>query len=286
MADQKMIRLSQAARKLNVGITTLAEELVKQGFKVDAKPNTKITTEQYDMLEREFAESIAAKQEASSLSIGGSLPTPEPTAKKEPVEPKEEPSNEKVEEPQAPEKTETSSTAEDKAPEEEPPTISAKLPGLKVVDKIDLDQGKKKKKPESETPKEVEEVSSVLESVKSSDFYSPTNQTIFEAMKDLFDSGKPIDSVTVSETVFKDNKNTTSLKTSSIARLIENVPSSANFERYIEIVLEHSNRRCLSVSGVVLHIRHSSLSITFSNFKQEIIIADMNLLVIGKFRTW
>ena len=37
----------------------------------------------------------------------------------------------------------------------------------------------------------------LMESVKSSDFYSPTNQTIFEAMKDLFDSGKPIDSVTV-----------------------------------------------------------------------------------------
>ena len=28
----------------------------------------------------------------------------------------------------------------------------------------------------------------LMESVKSSDFYSPTNQTIFEAMKDLFDS--------------------------------------------------------------------------------------------------
>ena len=90
----------------------------------------------------------------------------------------------------------------------------------------------------------------LMEAVKPSDFYSPTNQTIFEAMKDLFDSGRPIDSVTVSETVFKDKKNTTSLKTSSIARLIENVPSSANFERYIEIVLEHSHRRkLLKASG-------------------------------------
>ena len=40
----------------------------------------------------------------------------------------------------------------------------------------------------------------LMEAVKPSDFYSPTNQTIFEAMKDLFDSGRPIDSVTVSET--------------------------------------------------------------------------------------
>ena len=87
--------------------------------------------------------------------------------------------------------------------------------------------------------------SRLMEEIKSNDFYSPTNQTIFEAMKELFDSGKPIDTVTVSEVVFKDKKNTTSLKTSSIARLVENVPSSANFERYIEIVQEQSNRRKL-----------------------------------------
>ena len=87
--------------------------------------------------------------------------------------------------------------------------------------------------------------SRLMEEIKSNDFYSPTNQTIFEAMKELFDSGKPIDTVTVSEVVFKDKKNTTSLKTSSIARLVDNVPSSANFERYIEIVQEQSNRRKL-----------------------------------------
>lgn len=88
-----------------------------------------------------------------------------------------------------------------------------------------------------------------MESVKPGDFYSPNNEKIFDAMKELFDSGKPIDSVTVSEIVFK-NKNTTSLNASYIARLVENVPSSANFERYIEIVLEHSNRRkLLKASG-------------------------------------
>ena len=87
--------------------------------------------------------------------------------------------------------------------------------------------------------------SRLMEEIKSNDFYSPTNQTIFEAMKELFDSGKPIDTLTVTEVVFKDKKNTTSLKTSSIARLVDNVPSSANFERYIEIVQEQSNRRKL-----------------------------------------
>ena len=89
----------------------------------------------------------------------------------------------------------------------------------------------------------------LMEAVKPGDFYSPNNEKIFDAMKELFDSRKPIDSVTVSEIVFK-SKNTTSLNASYIARLVENVPSSANFERYIEIVLEHSNRRkLLKASG-------------------------------------
>ena len=93
-------------------------------------------------------------------------------------------------------------------------------------------------------------VSRLMEEVRPADFYSPSNQTVDEAMKGLFDTGKPIDTVTVSELIFKDSKNSTSINASYIARLVDNVPSSANFERYIEIVLEHSHRRkLLKASG-------------------------------------
>tara|TARA_B100001109_G_scaffold100756_1_gene82174 strand:- start:9452 stop:10813 length:1362 start_codon:yes stop_codon:yes gene_type:complete len=93
-------------------------------------------------------------------------------------------------------------------------------------------------------------VSRLMEEVRPPDFYSPSNQTVYEAMKGLFDTGKPIDTVTVSELIFKDSKNSTSINASYIARLVDNVPSSANFERYIEIVLEHSHRRkLLKASG-------------------------------------
>ena len=92
-------------------------------------------------------------------------------------------------------------------------------------------------------------VTRLMEEVKPSDFYSPSNQSVYEAMKGLFDTGNPIDTVTVSELIFKDTKNS-SVNASYIARLVENVPSSANFERYIEIVLEHSHRRkLLKASG-------------------------------------
>ena len=93
-------------------------------------------------------------------------------------------------------------------------------------------------------------VSRLMEEVRPADFYSPSNQTVYEAMKGLFDTGKPIDTVTVSELIFKDSKDSKLINASYIARLVDNVPSSANFERYIEIVLEHSHRRkLLKASG-------------------------------------
>ena len=68
-------------------------------------------------------------------------------------------------------------------------------------------------------------VSRLMEEVRPADFYSPSNQTVYEAMKGLFDTGKPIDTVTVSELIFKDSKNSKSINASYIARLVDNVPS-------------------------------------------------------------
>ena len=41
MAEEKMIRLGQASRKLNVGHNTILEFLSKKGFSVDNNPNAK-----------------------------------------------------------------------------------------------------------------------------------------------------------------------------------------------------------------------------------------------------
>lgn len=48
------IRLNKVTRDLNVGITTAVEFLQKKGFAVEANPNTRITDEQYELLEKEF----------------------------------------------------------------------------------------------------------------------------------------------------------------------------------------------------------------------------------------
>jgi hypothetical protein len=70
MAEEKMIRLGQASRKLNVGHNTILEFLAKKGFTVENNPNAKLTAEMFALLAREFASSASEKIEASILTIG------------------------------------------------------------------------------------------------------------------------------------------------------------------------------------------------------------------------
>ena len=97
----------------------------------------------------------------------------------------------------------------------------------------------------------------LMEAVKSNDFYSPANESIFDSMRELFDSGQPIDVVTVSEKLLTE-KNSKISGPKYFQRLIEDVPSSAHFERYIDIVLEHSNRRkLLNASARIDQLAHA-----------------------------
>ena len=70
MAEDKMIRLGQASRKLNVGHNTILEFLAKKGFSVENNPNAKLSPDQFAMLSKEFASSASEKMEASNLTIG------------------------------------------------------------------------------------------------------------------------------------------------------------------------------------------------------------------------
>lgn len=137
-------RLSQVARKLNVGRNTILDYLKEKGFTVDANPNSKINQEQYDMLARQFADSAHDKEEASELVIGGK--TDDMVIKADKVA-----ADEKKEDDRVLIKDNVAST------KEEPEKISArtKLDGPKIVGKIDLN--KKKEAPaKEEKPKAVE----------------------------------------------------------------------------------------------------------------------------------
>ena len=68
MAEKAPIRLSKAARELNVGISTLVDFLAGKGIEVDARPNTKIDSEAYQLLQNEYAPDMAKKQKSEELS--------------------------------------------------------------------------------------------------------------------------------------------------------------------------------------------------------------------------
>ncbi len=166
MAEEKMIRLGQASRKLNVGHNTILDFLAKKGFSVENNPNAKLSPEQFAMLSKEYASSASEKAEASGLTIG--VKHEAPPVKTEPeihrkkkdeeesvliknlgskdiVKPKEEPKTEKVE------------------------LEKPKLEGIKVLGKIELEKKKPKKEEKVEEkqaqPEKVIEVPPVQEKV-------------------------------------------------------------------------------------------------------------------------
>lgn len=153
MSEEKMMRLGQVARKLNVGVSTIVESMAKKGFEVESNPNSKISSEHYNMLAKEFKSSAQEKEEASHLSIGKrhnenftikaeSESEPEKEIKK--PEPKKPVSTSKPARSTPPvEEKKTEEKASDKISTEAP-----KLQGIKVVGKIDLEDNKSKQKPE------------------------------------------------------------------------------------------------------------------------------------------
>ncbi|GAB3653814.1 translation initiation factor IF-2 [Echinicola sediminis] len=160
MSEEKMMRLGQVARKLNVGISTIVESMAKKGFDVESNPNSKISQDQYNMLAKEFKSSAQEKEEASHLSIGKrhhetftikaeSDSVPEPAKKEETPEPSQA-KKEETKKPEPPKEEEGKVTSE-----------APKLQGIKVLGKIDLgNKGQVKKdspKPEEKPQAQKEE---------------------------------------------------------------------------------------------------------------------------------
>jgi translation initiation factor IF-2 len=142
MSEERTVRLGQLARQINVGISTIAEFLVSKGFKdVEANPNTKITSDQMTLVQKEYQTDKDQKTVASSLNIAKKhtenitlrAESSAGTTKKK--EDEHEILIKNVSTPEA--------TASEKIE-----TTKVQLSGLKVLDRIDLDSKKKVEKPE------------------------------------------------------------------------------------------------------------------------------------------
>ncbi|WKZ59441.1 MAG: translation initiation factor IF-2 [Cyclobacteriaceae bacterium] len=153
MAEEKLIRLSQAARKLNVGHHTILDFLAKKGHEVENNPNAKLTPDQFALLSKEFAASATEKMEASGLTIGAKHTDnlvieseKEVVAKKS----KDEEESIMIKNLGATEIKTKEETKPEKVERDKP-----KLEGIKVVGKIELE--KKAKKEEEKVEKAEEE---------------------------------------------------------------------------------------------------------------------------------
>ncbi len=147
MAEEKMIRLGQASRKLNVGHNTILEFLSKKGFTVDNNPNAKLTGEQYAMLSKEFASSASEKLEASSLTIGAKhVEAVTPEREKEAVKKRQEEEESILIKNLGSKDLKAKEEAKAEKVEREKP----KLEGIKVLGKIELDKTPAVKKAKEE----------------------------------------------------------------------------------------------------------------------------------------
>lgn len=68
MSENGPIRLSKAAKELNVGLTTVVDFLATKGIKIEGRPNTKIEAQAYQLLVEEYAPDRAKKQKSEALS--------------------------------------------------------------------------------------------------------------------------------------------------------------------------------------------------------------------------
>lgn len=140
MEAGKTIRLSKLAREFNVGIHTIVESLHKKGFEIDSNPNTKVTAEAVQLLEKEYKIDISIKKESEQISLKSHRPKKEIIS----IDDSED-GQEKLEEKPAPEVTaEKKEVKVEKIKEVEKPIRREET--FKVLGKIDLDSFNKPKR--------------------------------------------------------------------------------------------------------------------------------------------
>ena len=177
------IRLSKLTKQFNIGLQTLVDFLKEKGAEVELNPNAKISDSYLPAIEAKFGEEQKLKQDSEKVAIK-LKEIIEMGSRKKNVEEEEEEDEEPVKEiiikstgiaPEAPQPaTETVQKKEETSQAEQPAAVNiedapavagpadvpepakeeATVPGLKIVDKIDLSQFDRKKGHHQEKPRE------------------------------------------------------------------------------------------------------------------------------------
>lgn len=131
MAEAKKMRLNKVLREFNISLDRAVEFLSSKGFEIEARPTTKISNEEYQVLFDEFQTDKSKKIESKEVG-------------EEKRKEKEELRLERERELEEKQQREASKVVK----------AEAKLDGPKQVGKIDLDAKKSSKETKQETPKE------------------------------------------------------------------------------------------------------------------------------------
>jgi translation initiation factor IF-2 len=149
MSEGKSTNLLKTAKELNIGLSTAVEFLGKKGFKVEARPNTKLTDEMYNVLLKEYQGDKIVKEEAKQIVIGKIRRDDAPlSTEKTDLQP----SNEFQQEEILIKNVNTFTPPVVEKPKEVAPvevkSEEGSLPGVKVIGKIDLNQLNSKTRPD------------------------------------------------------------------------------------------------------------------------------------------
>lgn len=151
MAENKEMRLSLAAKKLNVGIQTIVEKLAAKGQRIENNPNAKLNFDHLQILSSEYKTQVL-------LEEGMAKPTVEEV--KTPTTPSSE-----ILYFRGPSKTEEKPAEPSKPKEPEVVRIERSLEGPKILGKIELDKNNNPVAPKPE-PKPEPVVEPVVEAPK------------------------------------------------------------------------------------------------------------------------
>ena len=95
----------------------------------------------------------------------------------------------------------------------------------------------------------IDAANEVMDRLAGDDFYVPAHQSIYEAMRRLYDANQAIDAVTLSEELRRAGELEKVGGVSYLTRLVDVVPVTSNVEHYAAIVEENGRRRDLIRAG-------------------------------------
>jgi len=150
MSETKTVRLSKLARELNVGISTMVEFLKKKGYTLNPDPNSKVTPEEYDLLQKEFSTEKTIKKESEKLHLR-TMPKGQVSVTINDIQ-KEESELTETEEAEEGIRIKDVTTGRVHPLETSTESLKKKIEEPKVLGKIDLEKIEKKKPVKEEEP--------------------------------------------------------------------------------------------------------------------------------------